>query len=429
MHSPEDLPHRVAPPLSQRLAQIFPSSDLSPQFWNFFLASIFFDVGMFVFAFLYNLYLLDRGLNEKTMGWIAGAASLGTMLGTIPAGFLARKIGLSKALLSCFILLPMLYIARAFVLNEILLVLLALAGGALFALWAVSLPPTVASVTSEQNRSFGFSLIFGLGIGSGILGGYLGGHLPSWCSFWKHPAPAELKQLSLLLACVFVLIGILPCLRLQIHKPPSSSRIITFPRSRFLWRFLPSIAVWSFGVGLLAPFLSVYMTKNLHLELVQVGSMFSLSQFLQMTSVLAAPRIFRRCGILLTVAFSQVATSISLVGFATFSAGSWMLGSFAAFSIFQYMNEPGIYTLLMNNVAPEEQSSASAWNFFVVCAAQSAAALIGGILLPRLGYPLMLNSAAALMAVSAVALYLSVRQKPEHSRRHVEHVLLSTDAH
>ena len=406
-----------------------PLGNFGQQFWNFFLASLFFDLGMFVFAFLYNLYLLDRGLNEKTMGWIAAAASLGTMLATIPAGMLARKFGSYRALLLCFCTLPVVYAARAIVQGEVLLVLLALVGGALFAVWAVSLPPTIASLTTEQNRSVAFSLIFALGIGSGILGGYLGGHLPAWCSFAKAGAPAQLKQWSLLLACLLVLVGILPCRRIAIKDPLPSSRPTTFPRSRFLWRFLPPIAAWSFALGLLAPFLSVYMTKNLHLELTQIGSMFSLSQFLQMLSVLAAPRIFRRFGILAAVTFSQIATSISLAAFATFSAGSWMLASYAAYSVFQYMNEPGIYTLLMNGVAPEEQSSASAWNFFVICAAQSVAALIAGMLLPRIGYPAVLSSAAALMGVSAVALYLSIRQRPDSAQHYAEQVLISTDAH
>lgn len=406
-----------------------PLGNFGQQFRNFFLASLFFDLGMFVFAFLYNLYLLDRGLNEKTMGWIAAAGSLGTMLATIPAGMLARKIGLYRTLLSCFVAIPVVYAARALVQEQMFLVLLALIGGALFAVWAVSLPPTVASLTTEQNRSVAFSLIFALGIGSGILGGYLGGHLPAWCSFAKAGAPAQLKQWSLLLACAIVLAGILPCRRITIKDPLPSSRPTAFPRSRFLWRFLPPIAVWSFALGLLAPFLSIYMTKNLHLELTQIGSMFSLSQFLQMLSVLAAPRIFRRFGILPAVTFSQLATSISLAAFSTFSAGSWMLASYAAYSLFQYMNEPGIYTLLMNGVAPEEQSSASAWNFFVICAAQSVAALIAGMLLPRIGYPAVLCSAAALMGVSAVALYLSIRQKPDSAQKYNERVILSTDAH
>ena len=382
------------------------------QFWNFFLASVFFDLGMFVFAFLYNLYLLDRGLTEKTMGWIAGALSLGTMLATIPAGLLARKIGVQKALLSCFFLLPVVSCARTLVQSETLLVLLALVGGGVFAVWAVSLPPTVAALTTEENRPAAFSLVFGLGIGSGILGGYLGGHLPSWCSSVVHGSPAELKKVSLLLASLFVLAGAWPCTKIAIASSAHSTQVTSLSASKYLWRFLPPVAAWSFGLGILAPFLSIYMTKNLHLELAQVGSMFSLSQLLQMISVLAAPRIFRHCGTLRTVTLSQLVASIALLAFASLSVRPWMLVSFAVLSIFQYMNEPGLYTLLMDNVAPEQQSSASAWNFFVICAAQSVAALIGGVLLSHFAYSVVLSSAAALMAAAAVALYASLQGQP-----------------
>jgi predicted MFS family arabinose efflux permease len=347
------------------------------------------------------------------MGWIAGALSLGTMLATIPAGLLARKIGLQKALLSCFFLLPIVSCARTLVQSEALLVLLALIAGAVFAVWAVSLPPTVAALTTEGNRSAAFSLVFGLGIGSGILGGYLGGHLPSWCSSLVHGSPAELKKASLLLASLFVLVGALPCKRIAIARSAHSTQVTSVSSSKYLWRFLPPVAAWSFGLGILAPFLSIYMTKNLHLELAQVGSMFSLSQFLQMISVLAAPRIFRRCGTLQTVTLSQLAAAVALIAFANSSIRPWMLLSFAVLSIFQYMNEPGLYTLLMDNVAAEQQSSASAWNFFVICAAQSLAALIGGVLLSHFGYSMVLSLAAVVMALSAVSLYTSLRHGKE----------------
>jgi len=379
------------------------------QYWNFFLASLFFDLGMFIFSFLYNLYLLDRGLNEKTMGWIAGAASLGTMAATIPAGALARKLGLSKALQCCFVLIPVVSGARALIQSEVLLVVLAFVGGAGFAIWAVSLPPVVARLTNEQNRPLGFSLIFALGIGSGILGGYLGGHIPSWVSAIQNSSAAGLKQSGLLLSCVFVLIGIIPALKLSIHSETQSEvRAVQFDSS-YLSRFLPAVAVWSFGLGVLSPFLSVYLTKGLRLALPQVGSMFSLSQFLQMVSVLLAPRIFRKCGTLSGVTLAQVATSIALVGFVCFSARLGMLTAFAAMSLFQYMNEPGLYTLLMNNVAPENQSRASAWNFFVICGAQAIAAVSGGALLVRFGYSVTLLSVAILMAVSAIVLFCSMR--------------------
>jgi MFS family permease len=383
----------------------------SQQFWNFFLASLFFDLGMFIFSFLYNLYLLDRGLNERAMGWIAGALSLGTMFATIPAGLLTRKIGPRNALLSCFLILPIVCAARTLVQSEFVLVALAFVGGAGFAIWAVSLPPTVARLTTDQNRSVGFSLVFALGIGSGILGGYLGGHLPLWVSSLRHDTSAVLKQCSLLLSCILVLSGALPCLRLSVGREPPSAGKRLFPRSTYLWRFLPPLAGWSFAIGILSPFLSVYLTKGLHLALPQVGTMFSLSQFLQMLSVLVAPRIFRRFGTLFGVTFSQIATSISLLGFALFSARIWTISAFAAMSVFQYMNEPGLYTLLMDNVAPDEQSGASAWNFFVICGSQAIAAVAGGALLTRFGYTPVLALAAGTMGISAVALYFSVRER------------------
>lgn len=383
-----------------------------PQFWNFLIASLFFDVGMFVFSFLYNLYLLDRGMTERTMGWIAGALALGTMLGTIPAGSLARKVGLRNALLTCFLLLPIISAARALARSEAVLVALALLGGIAFSIWAVSLPPTVARLTTERNRSLGFSLIFALGIGSGILGGYLGGHLPSWLSHVQHGSPMVLKQFSLVLSCVLVLAGAVPCSRLSVNEEQQSSSTTIFPRSAYLWRFLAPVAAWSFALGIFSPFLAVFLTKRFHLALPQVGTMFSLSQFLQVVSVLGAPHIFRRYGTLKGVTVSQLGAAVALVAFATMGAKLWMVAAFAMLSLFQYMNEPGLYTLLMNNVSPEEQSSASAWNFFVICGAQFLAAMIGGTQLTRMGYPPVLIAAACLMAVSAVALYFAVRERP-----------------
>lgn len=389
------------------------SFNFSRQFWKFLAASLFFDLGMFVFAFLYNLYLLDMGLTEKTMGWVAGGMSLGTMFGTFPAGVLARKIGFRNALLFCLTLVPTISAARAIVTSDVALVLLALLGGAAFSIWAVSLPPTVARLTTERNRSIGFSLIFALGIGSGIIGGYLGGHLPLWLAHIQQGSPASLKQSSLLLASVFVLMGVVPCSCLTIPEEPFAKTANARPRSPYLWRFLPPVAAWSFALGILSPFLTVYLTKDLHLELSQVGTMFSLSQFLQMLSVLLAPRLFRRYGTLSTVTLSQIVTGLSLVGFVSLSSRPWMLASFAAMSLFQYMNEPGLYTLLMNNVCPEEQSGASAWNFFLVCGAQTVAAFAGAALIPRLGYFPVLISAAMLMTISAFVLYLCLRRRSE----------------
>jgi predicted MFS family arabinose efflux permease len=68
---------------------------------------------------------------------------------------------------------------------------------------------------------------------------------------------------------------------------------------------------------------------------------------------------------------------------------------------FQWISEPGMYTILMDRVRPEEQSGASALNFIVVFGAQSAAAGLAGAGYAHYGYPAVIGVAAALAASAA----------------------------
>ncbi len=66
--------------------------------------SFLFDTGMFVFFFLYNLYLLDCGFNEKFLGLVTSAMAVGGIVGTIPAGIMGPGLGLRRRILLCLTL-------------------------------------------------------------------------------------------------------------------------------------------------------------------------------------------------------------------------------------------------------------------------------------------------------------------------------------
>ncbi len=66
-------------------------------FWVFFAVAFFFDLGFAVYFFLFNLYLLDLHFNERSIGLVGGALTLGSVVGTLPAGWLVRKLGLTAA--------------------------------------------------------------------------------------------------------------------------------------------------------------------------------------------------------------------------------------------------------------------------------------------------------------------------------------------
>jgi len=61
---------------------------------------------------------------------------------------------------------------------------------------------------------------------------------------------------------------------------------------------------------------------------------------------------------------------------------------YMAFTAFQWMNEPGLYSLLMDRVPPERPEGAAASNSLVTSASQALAAMLAGAAFARFGYPL-----------------------------------------
>jgi predicted MFS family arabinose efflux permease len=70
--------------------------------------------------------------------------------------------------------------------------------------------------------------------------------------------------------------------------------------------------------------------------------------------------------------------------------------------MFQYMSEPGMFTLLMEGVPEGDRNSASALNFLVAFSAQAIAAATAGHLLTTFGYPPVMIGAAFVCAGAAL---------------------------
>jgi predicted MFS family arabinose efflux permease len=69
---------------------------------------------------------------------------------------------------------------------------------------------------------------------------------------------------------------------------------------------------------------------------------------------------------------------------------------------FLWMSEPGMLSLLMNQVAPSEQTGASAMNFLVTNISQAIAAAAAGASFVKFGYPAVLGVTAGIGLIAAV---------------------------
>ena len=379
-------------------------------FLIFLFSSGLFDVGEFIFFLLYNLYLVDLGFNEKLLGGIRSAMSVGSFLGVLPAAALVRRWGLRSVLVLAIAAVSVTTALRAVAIHPTPLLLLAFLNGVFLSIWAVCLPPSVAASSTAHTRARSFSLVSSMGIGIGVGAGFLGGRLPAILShFGAHTSPLEAKRAALLLGAAIVSLAILPALRLRFpeFQAPSEERKI-YPRGSFIIGFIAAVFIWSFATGIFNPFFNVYFAQRLHFSIERIGTVFSFSQLAQVVAILAAPLFLRRVPGARGVSTTQVATALMLAWLAAASSPTTAAIAYISYMAFQNMASPCLFTLLMDRVTPSERGGTSALNFFATSLAGALSAMAAGVVLPRLGYSPVL-AVAALLAFIAAALMFATR--------------------
>lgn len=368
------------------------------QFWFFFTASLFFSFGFSVFFFLFNLYLLGFGFTERTLGLIGGLMAMGGIVGTIPAGICAERFGLRMTLIGGLGLTVFFSLLRIFILAGPAQLALAFLAGMTLCSWAVCLSPAVAALTRDHQRPFAFSLMFSSGIGVGALGALVAGRLPG---LLPRLAAIEAKRATLELACGVAALAIVPLSRVSVRSAVAHVRP-SWSIHPFLLRFLPAMAIWALVTGAFPPFANVYFVHHLGVSLQTMGSIFSLSQLVQFLAVLCAPLLFRRTGLVKGVFITQIATGAALAGLGMIHGGIHAAWMYAVYMALQCMNEPGIYSLLMDRIPLPERNRASAFTFFVSSGSQAIASAIVGEAIVRFGYSSVLFGIAGLAVVAAI---------------------------
>ncbi len=335
------------------------------------------------------------------MGLFTGAIAVGNLAGAFPAGRLVQLVGLKRSLMTCILLTLAVLGAKSLFLAFQLQLLFAFATGVGLSLWAVCISPAIAETTSERERPFAFSLFFSVGIGVGALGAFGASRMPGWLANhsprFHSPGP---DQLTLIASCCFAALGILPLAALTFSRIviPITPRPLLSPS---LMRFLPAVALWGLVTGSFSPFANVYLSVHMRLPLQKIGTVFSISQLVQVGAVLCAPLVFRRLGVIGGIISAQFATSLCFVLLALSNRPLIASSVYVALMAFQYMNEPGLYSLLMRMAPEEQRSGASASMSFVLSSMQLVAAASAGWAFKNFGYPVVLGTIAILPLIAA----------------------------
>lgn len=385
---------------------------LTPAYWRFLSASVFFDFGFGLFFFMFNLYLAAAGFNESRIGLFTGAFTFGSLVATWPVGLVARRYGLRPVLALCMIGAPAAGALRLFALAPAAQLASSFLFGISMCGWAVCTPTALARLTDERNRSLGFSLNFGVGIGTGVLAGVIGGRLPAKLStLLALSGSAAAMRFTLLLACALATLGALPLTRSSFLAAPEPTPNIevrsTSSYRRFLLQFLAAFGLWTSIAAAFTPFANIYMVRKLGIALPHVGEIFAASQFLQVLAVISTPLLQRFLGAKKTILGIQLSAAAMLLLLSRTASAPGVIAEFILLNTFLYMAGPIIYSLLMTLTPDPERSVASAAQSITSSLIGAGAAAVAGLIAEHEGYmPLFIF--LAVVALGAAVLFSSL---------------------
>lgn len=174
-------------------------------------------------------------------------------------------------------------------------------------------------------------------------------------------------------------------------KPPRAVRTKLGPSRVVVHRLAKLFAVDAAGGGLVTTgFLSYYMTQRYHVSLGTLGWLFFLVSALQAVSVLIAPVLARRFGLVATMVWTHLPSNIimaSMVFAPNFKVAAMLLLLRTTMS---QMDTPTRQALVMTVVTPPERTQAAAVTNAARYSVRPFAPLLGGVLQSiSLGAPLL----------------------------------------
>lgn len=383
-------------------------------FWRYLTSFFFFSVGVFIFAELYPLYLQDYGYSVVVLGNASLALNVGSIVGTVPAVFLMRWLGLKETTVVSLAGASLASAARLWHESGLMVYGGAFAAGFFFAVLTVGIAVTVSRLTTPANRALGFSWFFGVTISAGFLGDAIGGELPGLIgrlAGFARSADAMLG--ATILACALSLASVIPAMGLRYSSDAQQHETISIPRDAPIVRMMVAIAIWNFAVGLFAPFYAVYFSTYLGESVRTIGLDLASGQIVGAVFTMFAPAFIAARGAVGSVRFMMFFAG-ACAFFLSLASTTIAVGiGYAIYMGFVAMAQVPLQTLLMNRVRTEEQAGASMLNSLVVFSAVATGAFIGGHFIFILGFPQLLALAGACCMLAAVVFVVMVKADPE----------------
>ena len=307
-------------------------------------------------------YLLALGMSQLEVGFIGTSTLLGSACMTLAVGRWGHRFSIRRLLLAAAMLMaatglafaglsafwPLLVVAFFGTLNPS-------SGDA-----SVFMPLDHTMLANAADRTAIFARYSFLGSMSGALGALCSG-LPEWLG--GHLSLLDgLRLMFALYACagaaVWLLYRRLPEAPAEEHKPA----VPLGPSRGIVWRLAALFSVDSFAGGLvLNSLLALWLFQRFGMTLAAAGAFFFWTGLLSAGSQLAAGPLARRIGMVNTMVFTHIPSSLFLIGAALATDLNVVLACLLARSLLSQMDVPARGAFVMSVVTPAERPAAASF--------------------------------------------------------------------
>jgi MFS family permease len=377
--------------------RIRPSQTLSPDIRRVLWARSLRAFGDGYVAILLPMHLSRLGYDAFGVGLLSTASLLGSALLTLALGLVAYRILRRRALLAASLLMlatglgsagieafwPLLVIAFVGTLNP--------SGGDV----SIFLPlehTVVSHVVADEDRTAAFARYSFVGAFFGALGALSVGMVD-----WLAPVIAPSATVTALFG-LYAAIGLLtfvlyrhlsPQVEAGTDNPPAPLG----PSRGIVYRLAALFSVDAFGGGLVInALLTIWLSERFGIGVATIGAIFFVTSLCSAVSYFAAVPLAKRFGLINTMVFTHLPSSLFLV-LTAFAPTIWIaFGLLILRSLLSQMDVPTRSSYVMAVVTPEERPAAASVTAVPRSLASAVAPLLSGWLLTvsPFGWPLVL---------------------------------------
>lgn len=248
-----------------------------------------------------SYYAHSLGYRPDFIGVLNGMGALGALIGSVPVGLLADRIGRKPVLIASAILTPLFLALTGLMTSAPLLLGFSFVQGIVGTAYWVTNIPVLTESTSESQRVGVLALNSFLLLGIGALGNLLGGAIPEFVGGLLHVSAASTVPLrwGVLTAALFTLVFGIPLWFLRERKrtvqkstPSAPLERTSKQESRPIWLFVQLLVpdlVFTMGEGAVVALIQLYFVLRFHLLPGPLGIILTIAYFCLLATIHAPP--------------------------------------------------------------------------------------------------------------------------------------------